>query len=66
MCAISIYAASERINATTATAEGHNSGECSTATIPAPAEQLSGTQESPPVQRLIEIRTPIYLKAIRR
>jgi len=60
------FALLNHLNATTATAEGHNSGECSTATIPAPAEQLDGAKESPPVQRLIEIRTPIYLKAIRR
>lgn len=51
----------EDLNATTSAEPRHNSDECSTAAPPPPAEQLGAIEQSPLVQRLVEIRTPVML-----
>ena len=56
------FAPIEDTNATISASARHNSEECSTAAPPAPAEQLGAVEESPPVQRLVEICTPVMLK----
>lgn len=52
----------EDLNATTSAEPRHNCEECSTLAPARPAEQLGTIEQSPLVQRLVEIRTPVMLK----